>query len=103
MEELDTASAAAKRFQYRFRIVTLDGQVIHAGGAFTGGSASRQTGSLSRRGEIARMKETLRQLERELEKADAPLQQAADQREEAERLAGNNNRNWRSAGSVYWL
>ena len=88
MEELDTASAAAKRFQYRFRIVTLDGQVIHAGGAFTGGSASRQAGSLSRRGEIARMKETLRQLERELEKADAPLQQAAGQREEAERLAG---------------
>ena len=33
-EDLDTATALAKAYQYRFRIVTLDGQVINAGGSF---------------------------------------------------------------------
>ena len=40
-EDLDAATAIAKAYQYRFRIVTLDGQVINAGGSFTGGSAQR--------------------------------------------------------------
>ena len=40
-EDLDTATALARAYQYRFRIVTLDGQIINAGGSFTGGSAQR--------------------------------------------------------------
>ena len=37
-EDIDTASFIAKKYGYRFKIVTLDGQVINAGGSFTGGS-----------------------------------------------------------------
>ena len=40
MEDLDAAIAAARRFGYRFRIVTLDGQVLNPGGSMTGGSAA---------------------------------------------------------------
>ena len=42
MEDLDTAIAAARRYGYRFRIVTLDGQVLNPGAApgFSAGPTS---------------------------------------------------------------
>ena len=47
-DNIDTASEAAKKLGYKVKIVTLDGQVINAGGSFTGGSAKRDSGILSR-------------------------------------------------------
>ena len=49
---MDTALSLAKAYGHRFRIVTLDGQIIQAGGAMTGGSASRGTGALARAGRL---------------------------------------------------
>ena len=57
VENLDRAVPIAKAYGYRFRIVTLDGQVLNAGGAMTGGSVSRSSGILSRANELARLKE----------------------------------------------
>lgn len=51
-ENLDAASAIAKKYGYRFRIVTLDGQIVNAGGSFTGGSAQRSGGMITRKTEI---------------------------------------------------
>ena len=51
-EDIDTAANIAKRYSYRFRIVTLDGQVVNAGGSFTGGSAMRSGGVITRKNEI---------------------------------------------------
>ena len=45
-EDLDSAVAIARRFRYRFRIVTLDGQVVNTGGSLTGGSLARNSGEL---------------------------------------------------------
>ncbi len=47
-ENLDAALRIAKQYHHRFRIVTLDGQVVQAGGAMTGGSLSKGTGALMR-------------------------------------------------------
>ena len=55
-EDLNSAVAIAKRFSYRFKIVTLDGQVVNAGGSLTGGSQLRNTGVLSRAAEIQQLK-----------------------------------------------
>ena len=52
VDNIDNAVAMARKFGYRFRIVTLDGQVINAGGSLTGGSLSKNTGLLARKGEI---------------------------------------------------
>jgi chromosome segregation protein len=54
-EDLDSATESAKRHRYSFKIVTLDGQVINAGGSFTGGSSSRTSGILSRKTEIEKL------------------------------------------------
>ncbi|MEG0803596.1 MAG: chromosome segregation protein SMC, partial [Pygmaiobacter sp.] len=38
VDEINAASRAAKALDYRYRVVTMDGQVVNAGGSFTGGS-----------------------------------------------------------------
>ncbi len=52
VEDLDCGIAMARKYQNRFRIVTLDGQVINRGGSMTGGSISRSAGILSRANEL---------------------------------------------------
>ncbi|MFV0498092.1 MAG: chromosome segregation protein SMC [Candidatus Fimivivens sp.] len=54
-EDLDAAVMIAKKHGYRFRIVTLDGQVVNAGGAMTGGYTVKSAGILGRQGEIDRL------------------------------------------------
>ncbi len=54
-QDLDAAISIANQFGHRFRIVTLDGQVLNAGGSMTGGSVSRSAGILSRANEIERL------------------------------------------------
>lgn len=56
VEDLESATAMGKQYGYRFRIVTLDGQVVNTGGSLTGGSFNRGAGLLSRRGEIEELK-----------------------------------------------
>lgn len=51
-ETLDHAQSMAKKSGYRQRIVTLDGQVINAGGSYTGGYLAKSTGIFSRQSEI---------------------------------------------------
>ncbi len=51
-DNIDHATEAAKKLQYKVRIVTMDGQLINAGGSFTGGSVRRDSGILSRSSEI---------------------------------------------------
>ncbi len=69
VEDIDSATRISKRFGYRFRIVTMDGQIINAGGSFTGGSSGRSAGMLSRRNDIS-------VLEAEIERATTKLTQA---------------------------
>lgn len=74
-EDLNSASSIAKKYSFRFRVVTLDGQVINAGGSMTGGSQVRSTGVLSRASEI----EQLRENEKRLEQKAAQAQQLCAQ------------------------
>ena len=55
-EDIDCATEIAKKYNYRFRIVTLDGQVVNAGGSLTGGSLSKNTGLLGRAAEIEKIR-----------------------------------------------
>ena len=68
-EDLSAASAIAKRYGYRFMVVTLDGQVINAGGSFTGGSLAKNSGLLSRESEIDRLKKEAEALAKKAEAA----------------------------------
>ena len=61
-EDIDSAAYIAKKYSYRFRIVTLDGQVVNAGGSFTGGSAVRSGGVITRKNEIAELDSEIQRL-----------------------------------------
>lgn len=62
-EDIDAATAIAKKFSYRIKIVTLDGQVINVGGSFTGGSRVAAAGLLSRVSDIKKLGEEVEKLE----------------------------------------
>jgi chromosome segregation protein len=75
---LDGAVLLSRKLEQRVRIVTLDGQVINAGGAITGGSVGKKIGILSRKNELAR-------LAAELETLTKQAAEAGKQSEETER------------------
>ena len=66
-EDLDAAISIAKKFNYKFKIVTLDGQVVNAGGSMTGGAKLQNAGILSRGNELERLKTECEELSQKLE------------------------------------
>ena len=80
VRDIDNAINMAKRYGNRFKIVTLDGQVVNPGGSMTGGSVSREAGILSRANEL----EKLTQRE---EKLSGELRTLEEQYTEARRLS----------------
>ena len=57
VETIDDAIRISRKNGARFRIVTLDGQVMNAGGSMTGGSASKNAGILSRANELEKLRQ----------------------------------------------
>ncbi|MDO4618427.1 MAG: chromosome segregation protein SMC [Clostridia bacterium] len=51
-EDIDSAIALSKKYGYKFRTVTLEGEILNAGGSMSGGSTNKQSGFLSRANEI---------------------------------------------------
>ena len=81
-ENIDQAIFMAKKYGNRFKIVTLDGQVLNAGGSMTGGSVSREAGILSRANELAKLVAQESQLTQQLtalEEEYTEARRAADQ------------------------
>lgn len=87
-DTIDNAIAASKRFNYRFKIVTLVGDVMNPGGSMSGGSAGRSAGFLSRANDIevlgremARLSAEIRQKEKEKETLEQDRSNAGKQLE----------------------
>lgn len=76
VDDINEASMTAKELDYKNRIVTSDGQVINAGGSFTGGSVSRSTGLFSRKQEIDDLKEKINSLNKQRTKAEEATDKA---------------------------
>ncbi|MCH5324118.1 MAG: chromosome segregation protein SMC [Eubacterium sp.] len=72
-EDIDCASYIAKKYGYRFRIVTLDGQIINAGGSFTGGSVKTDAGIISRKQELTKLEKDTERLSEKIAKENEAL------------------------------
>lgn len=77
-DNLDSASDAAKRFSYRYKIVTSDGQQINAGGSYTGGSVKHDSGMLTRSAEIEKLTAEADEEEKNLKRLSDRLSELSD-------------------------
>ena len=75
VDDINEASRVARELGYHNKVVTLDGQVINAGGSFTGGSVQRSAGLFTRRQEM----EELRIKAAELQKDCLAAQERTDE------------------------
>lgn len=82
-EDIDSATLIAKKYGYKFRIVTLDGQIINSGGSFTGGSTQKSTGIITRKNEISALEADIKRLALQQSELNAKLEKF---RSEAEKL-----------------
>ena len=55
VQDIDAAISMANKYRSRFKIVTLDGQVMNPGGSMTGGSVNKEAGILSRANELEKL------------------------------------------------
>ena len=83
-EDIDSAVTIAKKHGYRVKVVSLDGQVVNPGGSLTGGSSVKNSGILSRTGDIKVLENEVKELTEKLENKEKELTDAS------EKLAGVN-------------
>ena len=76
-DTLDNAVRMARACGSRVRIVTLDGQVMNAGGSMTGGSAAKSAGVLTRANTLAKLAEERKALTESAETLKAQTAEAA--------------------------
>ena len=80
VDDINEASRVARDNGFRSKIVTLDGQVVNAGGSFTGGSVQRSAGLFTRKQELEELRVKAAKLQKEClaaqEKTDQCKQQA---------------------------
>lgn len=80
-EDLNSGIAIQRAGRYQFRLVTLDGDVMHSGGSMTGGSVqSRMTSLLSREREITESAENMKKLTEKLAQAQNQLRKGEEER-----------------------
>ncbi len=75
-EDIDSAVALAKKYNYRVKVVSLDGQVVNSGGSLTGGSLVKHAGMLGRSNDILALKEKIAKLEAQEAQNSAMLNDA---------------------------
>lgn len=68
VDNVDNAIAMSRNFGYKFRVVTLEGDILNAGGSMSGGSVNKQSGFLSRAAEIKTLAAEINELSVKLRK-----------------------------------
>ncbi len=76
VRDVDAAIAMANKYHNRFKIVTLDGQVMNAGGSMTGGSVNKEANMLSRANELEKLTQQEKQLQEKKQQLDEELTEA---------------------------
>lgn len=76
VDDMDAAVSLGRKYKNRFKIVTLDGQVINAGGSMTGGSRVKNAGLMARTGAIEALRKEAQALEDKAAKAEEEFDKA---------------------------
>jgi chromosome segregation protein len=68
--DMDGANQIGKMINYRYKIVTIDGELIHVGGSITGGSIKKSSSIINERYELENIKRKLTEVEDEIKTID---------------------------------
>ena len=79
VEDINEASRVARDNGFRSRVVTMDGQVINAGGSFTGGSVQRSAGLFTRKQEMEELRVRAAKLQKDCLAAQEKTDQCKEQ------------------------
>ena len=79
VSDMDAAINMSQKYRNRFKIVTLDGQVMNPGGSMTGGSVNKDAGILSRANELEKLTAQEKKLQQDKLVMEADLQEAQRQ------------------------
>ena len=79
VEDINEASRVARDNGFRSRVVTMDGQVINAGGSFTGGSVQRSAGLFTRKQEMEELRIRAAKLQKDCLTAQEKTDQCKEQ------------------------
>ena len=82
--DIDSAIAMAQKYNHRFKIVTLDGQVMNTGGSMTGGSVNKEAGILSRANELEKLSQQEKHLQEKGAELETELREAQRQWDQVE-------------------
>nr|WP_249316683.1 chromosome segregation protein SMC [Bacillus sp. FJAT-50079] len=78
-DRLAGANALAKLLQYRYRIVTLEGDIVNPGGSMTGGATQQKAGSLlSRKSELEELTEKIAMMREKTANLEARWQEVKE-------------------------
>ncbi len=74
VEDMQALTLIGRILEHKYRIVTLDGEIMHAGGSLTGGTLKNVNGSLKDKKDLEILKTTLTEKEMSLKQAKATLE-----------------------------
>ncbi len=80
-DTIDHAISLARKFQYSLRIVTLEGELLNAGGSMTGGAFKNSSNLLGRKRELEELEEVCKKALENVDKTNAALVQAEKEQE----------------------
>lgn len=84
-DNIDTANKISKKLNYRYRVVTLDGEILHVGGSITGGTTKAKENIISMKYELEKCiqekektVDTIKNIENKMNEIDNKLKQQED-------------------------
>ncbi len=83
-DNIESATVLARVLNFKFRIITLDGQLINAGGSFTGGQSLKSSAILTRRADIEELEKEAARLDKEITSVNNEIAERQKEKTEIE-------------------
>jgi len=94
VDNLLNANILAKILRHRYRIVTLEGDVVNVGGAITGGKDKKNNNILTREKEIKILKDNILHIKTDLEQYSAQINKQVKLKQELNQQINSLNERW---------
>lgn len=77
--DINTAIAISKKINHRYRVISLDGELIHVGGIMTGGSLKNNAGYISDKYELEKLKGSIDAINNDINELDVKYREVENE------------------------